>query len=194
MSIRYHRVTVLFHWGLGLALVAQLCFGVSLDDIAPRGTPARAAVINLHKSYGIVLLALIVARLAWRLTHAAPPWPLALPAWQRRAAAWTHRALYACMLVSPLSGWTASNFSSHGVKFFGVALPPLGPDRPDVYAAFNTLHVACGWIFIALLVLHVAAALKHQWLDRDDLLSRMSWRRPAPERPATGLQAAKESR
>ena len=177
MPTHYNRASIVIHWVLALALIGQLTFGVVLDDIAPRGTPARGGVINLHKSCGLVLLLLILVRLAWRLRHAAPPWPASMAAWQRRAAAWSHRLLYACMVVLPASGWVASNFSKHGVKFFGIALPPLGPDLPRVYAAFNGLHHVVGWLLIGLVALHVAAALKHRWVDRDGVFSRMSWPR-----------------
>ena len=132
MPQQYDRVAVALHDAIGALLLAQLAFGFALDDIAPRGTPARGAVVNLHKSFGLVLLALAACRLAWRLRHAPPRWPAGMHGWQRRAATWGHRALYACMFALPLSGWIASNFSRHGVRFFGLALRPLGPDLPAV--------------------------------------------------------------
>ena len=78
------------------------------------------------------------------------------------------------MLTMPLSGYIASNFSKHGIKFFGIALRPWGPDIPAVYSAFNLLHVVTGWLFTALIVGHVLIALKHGLVDRDDTLARMS--------------------
>ena len=81
---RYDAVAVALHWLIGVALLAQITFGFLLDEIAPRGTPSRSAVINLHKSFGLVLAVAILARLAWRLGHRAPPWPATMPAWQRR--------------------------------------------------------------------------------------------------------------
>src|SRR4029453_14041384 len=164
-SARYDRGAIALHWGIGLALLAQIAFGFSLDAIAPRGTPLRAPVINLHKSIGIVLGLLIVVRLAWRLGHAPPPWPESLPSWQRRAPVLGHRALYACMLVMPISGYVGSNFSKHGVRFFGTPWPPWGPDLPAVYAVFNGIHVATAWLFALLIAGHVLAALKHAWVD-----------------------------
>ncbi len=178
MPTRYDRVAIALHWSIGLAVIAQVSFGIFLDEIAPRGTPARGTVVNLHKSCGLVLLALVLARLAWRLRHAPPPWPASVPPWQQRAARWTHRALYGCMLLSPLSGATASNFSKHGVKFFGTYIPPWGPDLPAVYAFFNGLHDIVGWTFVGLIAVHVAAALKHLWWDRDGVAGRMSIRNP----------------
>ena len=170
---RYGRAAIALHWLIGLALLAQIGFGFLLDDLAPRGTPARAGVINLHKSFGIVLGLLIAARLVWRLTHRPPAWPLSMSPWQQRAAAWGHRALYACMVVMPLAGYVASNFSKHGIKFFGVALRPWGPDLPAVYGFFNGLHVATAWLFSALIAGHVLVALKHGLVDRDGVFSRI---------------------
>jgi cytochrome b561 len=172
-SARYAGVAIALHWLIGAALLAQIVFGFLIDDIAPRGTPARAATINLCKSFGIVLALLIVGRLVWRLTHRPPAWPMSVSAWQRSAALLGHRALYACMLLMPLSGYVASNFSKHGVKFFGFAWRPWGPDLPAVYDFFNGLHVIMAFLFCALIAVHVAAALKHLLVDRDEVFSRI---------------------
>lgn len=177
-ATRYGRVAVALHWLIGLALLGQIAFGFLLDDIAPRATPARTGVINLHKSFGIVLGLLIAARLAWRLTHRLPAWPASLPDWQRKAALAVHHALYACMVVMPLSGYVGSNFSKHGVRFFGTTLRPWGPDLPEVYAFFNGIHIVTAWLFGLLIAAHVAAALKHGFVDRDGVMSRI-WPRPS---------------
>ena len=161
------------HWLIGLALLGQITFGFLLDEIAPRGTPARGGIINLHKSFGLVLFALIVLRIVWRLRHRPPEWPSALPAWQRRLAPVGHAALYACMLLMPVSGYLGSNFSKHGVKFFGVALKPWGADLPAVYNVFNGLHVGTAWVFTALITGHVAMALHHALVERDGIFARM---------------------
>ena len=170
---RYDRVTVTLHWLIGLALLAQIGFGFLLDDIAPRGTPDRAATINLHKSLGIVLGVLILARLGWRLRHKPPAWPATMSAFQQRAATFGHRALYACMLVMPLSGYVASNFSKHGIRFFGVMLKPWGPDLPQVYDFLGGVHGVTALVFALLIVGHVAMALKHALMDRDGVFSRI---------------------
>ena len=169
---RYGRVAVAFHWLIGIALLAQTGFGFLLDDIAPRGTPARTEVINLHKSIGIVLGLLILARLAWRLVQSAPGWPDRMPPWQRRAAALSHRALYACMVLMPLSGYLASNFSQRGVRFFGTPLAPWGADLPPLYSLFNGVHVFTAYVFTALIAIHVGAALRHA-IAGDGVFARM---------------------
>ena len=97
-----------------------------------------------------------------------------MPPWQQRAARLGHCALYDCILAMPVSGYIASNIGKHGVKFFGLALRPWCPDLPAVYAAFNLLHVTSGWLFAALIASHVPMALKHRWIDRDGMFSRIS--------------------
>ncbi len=181
---RYGRVAAALHWLIGAALLVQIGFGFLLDEIAPRSTPSRGAVINLHKSVGITLGVLIVLRLLWRLRHRPPDWPAAMAPWQRRAARLGHGALYACMLVMPASGYIASNFSKHGVKFFGIALRPWGPDLPSVYDAFNGLHIVTAFVFTALIVGHVAVALKHALVDRDTVFARIwPWANAPAARP-----------
>lgn len=191
---RFGRMDVFLHWFIGIALLAEIAFGFLLDDIAPRGTPARAGVINLHKSIGVVLGLLIAVRLLWRLRHAPPPWPACVPAWQQRAAHWTYRALGACMVIMPLGGYLGSNFSKYGVRFFGIALAPWGPELPTVYSFFIALHDVTAYVFTALIVLHVGAAAKHALVDRDAVFSRMlpPRRAAAPDRWRPGDPARKE--
>jgi len=190
---RYDSVAVVLHWVIGVALLGQITFGFLLDEIAPRNTPARAGVINLHKSIGIVLAVAILARLAWRLAHRPPAWPAGMPAWQQRAATWAHRALYVCMVAMPVSGYIASNFSKHGVKFFGMLWKPWGPDLPAVYNVFNVIHIVTAFVFTALILLHVAASLKHAWLDRDGVFGRI-WPRALPPIPPAPNQGESRAR
>ena len=172
-ATRYDNTSVALHWLIGIALLAETAFGYLVDDIAPRGTPARGAFINLHKSLGIVLGLLIALRLVWRLLHHAPELPPPTPSWERKAARLGQAAMYACMVALPLSGYVASNFSRYGVRLFGVALPPWGADLPRVYAVFNTVHVVTGYLLCILVAAHVAAALKHALVDRDGVMRSM---------------------
>ena len=171
---RYGRVAIWLHWGIGVLLLAEIAFGLLLDEIAPRGTPARAGVINLHKSFGIVLGVLIVVRIVWRLGHAPPPWPATMSARRQRAANLGHVALYVCMVVAPLAGYLGSNFSKHGVRFLGVAIPPWGPDWPAAYSFLVALHDASAYLLLALTIGHVAMALKHALIERDGIFARIA--------------------
>jgi cytochrome b561 len=170
---RYTRIAVLLHWLIALALFGQIAFGFLVSDIAPQDTPARSAVVNLHKSIGIVLGVLIIARLAWRLSHTPPPWPASMTIGERRAARVVHIALYVCMVMMPLSGYVASNFHRFGITFFGFQWPPWGPALPAVYDFLGVVHGVTALVLCTLIVGHVLAALKHAFIDRDHVFSRM---------------------
>lgn len=171
----YTRTAIVLHWLIALLLLSQFGFGWLLDDI-PRNTPARGYWINLHKTSGVLIGLLIVLRIGWRLRHAPPPAPW-MPTWQRRAAHASHLAMYACMVLMPLSGYLASNFSKHGIKLFNVVrLAPWGSDDKLLYAVFNQTHKVTAVLFAALIAIHLLAVVKHVLVDRDHLLARM-WRR-----------------
>jgi cytochrome b561 len=173
----YTRTAMLLHWLVAILLVSQFAFGWYLNDI-PRGVAARGYLVNLHKSTGMLIGLLILLRIVWRLMHAPPSLPAATPHWQKRAAAASHRLLYVLMLVMPLSGYIASNFSKHGVNFFNsVKFAPWGSEEKLVYAFFNQTHKISSWLLLALVILHVLAALRHLFTDRDDIFSRMLPRR-----------------
>ncbi len=175
MQATYDRTARQLHWLIAALLLAQLIFGWWLGDI-PRGTPARGYYVNLHKSTGLLLGLLIVLRLGWRLRHGAPAWPQAMPRWQRTLAAASHHLLYLLMLLVPLAGYLASNFSKHGVKFFNTwVMPPWGADDKAVYSVLNQTHKVGAALLLALIVLHLLAALHHAW-RRDGVFSRM-WAR-----------------
>jgi cytochrome b561 len=177
---RYDSVAVALHWLLAVALIAQVALGFYLQEI-PRNTPPRGWWVNLHKSTGLVLLALILVRIGWRLAHRPPPLPAIVSAAQRRLAAWGHAVLYVVMLALPLTGYVASNFSKWGVKFFNVIeLPPWGPQDKRLYDLFNDAHQTLAIVFTLLVVAHVVAAVRHLAL-RDGVFARM-WPRPTARR------------
>jgi cytochrome b561 len=160
------------HWLLAALLLGQIAFGWFLTTI-PRGSPVRGYYVNLHKSTGLTLAALILIRILWRATHAAPPLPSFMPTWERSVARSSHRLLYLAMIVLPLSGYLASNFSKYGIKLFNaVSLPPWGSNDPQLYALLNGTHVATAYIFAGLIVIHVLAALRHA-MRRDGVFARM---------------------
>jgi cytochrome b561 len=160
-----------------LAILGQFALGWWMIDVPKDPPGVRAWWFNLHKSIGITLAALVVLRLLWRLGHPGPSLPGTLPRMQRIAAAGTHWALYACMLVMPLSGYLGSSFSKYPIKYFGNALPHWGWDWPAAKAFLSNVHLAAAWLLAALIAVHVVAALRHA-LRRDGLFSRMwpQWR------------------
>jgi cytochrome b561 len=173
MDERYARTAILLHWLVALLLLGQFIFGWYLESI-PRGIPARGYFVNLHKSTGLLIGLVILVRISWRLTHSPPPLPVSVPRWQRQAAVATHYLLYALMLVMPLSGYLASNFSKFGIVFFNVyKWAPWGVESKLLYAFFNQTHIVSSWLLLALVLLHVLAALKHLLVDRDTVFYRM---------------------
>ena len=171
-ALPYTRTAIALHWLIALAVFAQIPFGWYLEEI-PRNTPPRGWYVNLHKSIGVTLGLAIVLRAAWRWFHPPPPTPAWIPRWERIGASATHAALYACMLIMPLSGYVASNFSKWGVKYFNaIDLPPWGVNDERVYAFFNGVHAATSYVFVALIVVHLAGAVRHA-SRRDGILQRM---------------------
>ncbi len=170
--VRYSRTAVVLHWALAALLLGQIAFGWYLEEI-PRGTPARTIYVNFHKSTGMTLGVLILFRLYWRLSHPAPALPASCASWEHAAARASHWALYACMLIMPLTGYLASNFSKWGVNFFNaVKLPPWGIESEAAYNVLNGTHVLTSYVFVTLIAIHVLAALRHLAM-RDGIFSRM---------------------
>jgi cytochrome b561 len=171
--VRYSRTAIALHWLIALVLFVQIPLGWYLEEI-PTGTPARSWYVNLHKSIGMTLGVAIVFRAGWRWLHPAPALPEWLPRWQRIGASASHVALYACMLIMPLSGYLASNFSKWGVKYFNaIDLPPWGVDDARIYALLNGVHVATSYVLVALIVAHTVSALRHAY-RRDGIFQRMA--------------------
>jgi len=172
---RYDRTAVLLHWFLAAALLGQIAFGWILDQFA-RGTPARAAAVNLHKSSGLILALLIVVRIVWRRRHPPPAYPAAMPPRQVLAVRAGHLLLYVCMVGMPLSGYLASNFSRHGINFLNrVPLPPWGPDNMALYGILNCTPDGLAILFSILVAGHILLAIYHALIARDGLSTRMSF-------------------
>ncbi|MFO1397827.1 MAG: cytochrome b [Burkholderiales bacterium] len=176
MSERYGPVAVALHWLSALLVLAGFALGVWMTGLAL--SPATLRWYGWHKWIGITVFLLAALRLAWRW-HAPPPtWPPALPAWQRRGALLAHRALYALMLAVPLSGWLYSSATGVSVVYLSlVPLPNLVPKDKALAGAMLAVHQSLNATLALLVLVHVAAAAKHQWIDRDEILSRMRpWR------------------
>jgi cytochrome b561 len=173
MSMRYDRTAVFLHWTIGLAILGQFALGVLMQEVPKGSDGARAAWFNVHKSIGITLGALVVLRLLWRASHAPPPLPARLPAWQSVGAKASHYGLYACMLVMPLSGYLGSTFSGYPIKYFGYTLPHWAWAWPAAKQFLAALHSSTAWCFVVLVTLHVGAALWH--LVRADGVFRRMW-------------------
>jgi cytochrome b561 len=138
----------------------------------PKGLPVKSTLLNLHKSLGLTIFLLVLLRIVARAAFHRPPLP-PMRAWQRAAARATQGLLYVAMVAMPLTGYLGSSFNRYGTRFWGIALPKWGWDDAALRERFFGAHQIIAWVLIALIVLHVAGAIKHQWIDRDNLIGRM---------------------
>lgn len=193
---RYNKVTIILHWLIGLALLCMFALGFWMSDLSkdlPKVatldlfnwgihtltfseplTP-RAYYFNLHKSVGITLFALIIFRMLWRMAYPGPTLPSTMKDWEKMLATATHKALYALMLVMPLSGLLMAVLSKYGVVWFGIPLVH-GVDNAIMRDVFKEAHELIGTVFLTIIVLHIAAAIKHKVVDKDNVMERMSLR------------------
>jgi len=170
-SLRYSSVAIALHWLLAAALAVSGCVGVFMSELA--ASPFKLRLYNWHKWAGITILALSGLRLAWRLSHRPPP-DVAMPGWQRSAAHLTHLLLYGLFLGVPLAGWAYSSAAGFPVVLFGVlALPDFVPVDKVLAEAIKPWHANLALALFGLVMVHVAAAIKHHFIDRDGLLNRM---------------------
>jgi cytochrome b561 len=175
-SERYTGIAIALHWVLALALV--LAFGMGLYMTGLPFSPQRLKYFNWHKWAGITILFLSALRLFWRLTHRPPALPAAvaraMPRWQHVVHGGTHDVLYLLFFAVPLFGWAYSSAAGFPIVLFGVLpLPDFVPASKELAEFIKPWHKAAAFALIALALLHAAAALKHQWIDRDGLIDRM---------------------
>ena len=172
-SPRYTLPAIAFHWLLALLITGSFAFGLYIVDLP--FSPARLKQYNWHKWAGITILTLSALRLLWRLTHRPPALDSTTPVWQARASQAAHALLYALFFAAPLAGWAYSSAAGFPVVYFGLfQLPDLVSRSTELAETLKLTHRLLTYSLATLVVLHVAAALKHQWIDRDRLLARMN--------------------
>lgn len=163
-----------FHWLVAALILAQAIIGLTM--VGMDVTPAKVRVFALHKSIGMTILALVLLRIAWRSGERRPADPPAMPRWQARAARAMHLALYVLILAIPFSGWWFNSASGAPLVWFDwLKLPGLGGYDPVWKPRALLLHQTLFWLLVALLVLHVGAALWHHFRQHDDVLRRMTF-------------------
>lgn len=173
---RYTPVAMFLHWGLAVAIIGAFGMGLYLEGLP--FSPAKLKLINWHKWAGVSILALSLLRLMWRLSHRPPELPeavrRAMPGWQMAAFHGTHHLMYLLFFVVPLAGWAYSSAKGFPIVWFGVLpLPDLVGKDEALAQIFKPVHALGAFALMGLVALHVAAALKHQFVDRDGLLDRM---------------------
>ena len=173
MDARYTTTAIALHWATAIAIVVLLLFG---EDMVKIRAGATDFTRSIHAGLGMLVLALTAIRLGWRLANPPPPLPPGGKAWEVKLSKLTHGIFYALMLFLPLSGWLAASalFFERNISFsvaglFGLPVIPV-PDLGEFYEAIHSLAGDAMWVLLAL---HVLAALKHQFIDKDNLLARM---------------------
>jgi cytochrome b561 len=169
---RYGVVAQLFHWTIVVLIIVQFILANRADGL-PLGS-AKIAVLAQHKSFGITILCLALLRLLWRWFNPVPAEPLDIAPWQRMVARVSHIGLYVLLLITPLAGWLMSSARNFPVSWFGLVTLPdfIAPNRP-AYEFLHETHELLAQTLFWLALLHVAAALKHHFIDKDNVLRRM---------------------
>ena len=173
---RYSTIAMVLHWLLGLTIFVMFGVGLYMADLP--FSPLRLKLYNYHKWAGICFLLLTVLRLLWRFTHRPPALPAAIeqamPTWQNRLYHATHGVLYALFFAVPLIGWAYSSAAGFTIVLFGVIpLPDLLTVDKEFAKQIRDLHEISAFALVGLALLHIVAALKHQFIDRDKLINRM---------------------
>ena len=182
-QIRYNLIARVLHAALALALVGVFAVGLYMADLP--FSPQRLKLYNWHKWAGVVIFTLSFVRLMWRLVSPPPALPEAIeqtmPAWQRVAHHATHLGLYLLFFAVPLVGWAYSSAAGFPIVPFGLfQLPDFVPVSEALAEWLKPVHKWLAFAMAGLVVLHVAGALKHYFIDRDGLLSRMGFGRQPP--------------
>lgn len=167
----YNSLARFFHWAMALLVAAAVALALYMDDMP--FSAEKFTLIQRHKSLGLTVLALVFARAAWRFTTPAPLLPAGMPRWQKLLAHATHAMLYVLMFAVPLSGYLMSDAAGYHPTWFGVPVPVLMQPDAAIAKALNEVHEVAAWTLVALVVLHVGAALYHHFYVRDDTLRRM---------------------
>jgi cytochrome b561 len=171
-AIRYRKIVVWIHWITALLVIMQVYIGFTFHDM-PRG-PDRDFVFAWHKTWGALILVLALIRLAVRLMNPPPPYPSEMARWERAFAVWTHRLFYFLLIALPLTGLAAVSGRAEGgwvplqLGLWLPAIPGIGRDNE-----FGDIHELLVFTTLGLLALHVAGALKHQFIDRGPSADRM---------------------
>lgn len=169
-SQRYGAVAQLFHWGIVALIITQFFLAYKAAGLSPI---KKVPVLELHKSIGMTIFGLAILRLIWRWFNPVPSIPTG-PRWQQLAAHISHWALYALILITPVIGWLMSSARSFTVSWFRlITLPDLVEPSKPAYNFYHETHEILAFTLLVVALIHAAAALKHHFFDRDNVLRRM---------------------
>jgi cytochrome b561 len=168
----YTRTAISLHWIIALLIFTAFPLGVYMHDLPL--SPDKLRLYSWHKWIGVTIFLLAVLRIFWRSTHHPPPLPATMQPWERFAAEAVHYSLYLLILAIPLSGWLMSSAKGIQTVWFGVLpLPDLLAKDKALGDTLKQLHVILNFTMLGLVIAHVGAALKHHFIEHDDILARM---------------------
>ncbi|VEG90015.1 cytochrome b [Legionella spiritensis] len=167
---RYGLIAILMHWVLALLMIGLIILGLYMVELPI--SLQKLKLYGWHKEYGFLVLGLAILRLMWRFINVTPH--LELPRWESFAAHSVHWTFYGFMFALPVTGWLITSAAALPASFFGlVTLPNLVSPNEDARILYIEIHKWLGYALIAVIFLHIAAALKHHFIDKDDILRRM---------------------
>lgn len=194
VSNRYTKTAVVLHWLIAIAIFGMFALGWYMSELPKEGpkqmafdlfdlgiytwqlseeATLRTFYFNLHKSIGVTLLALVIFRLIWRITHKPPALLTSYSAFERKLATGAHHLLYLLMIVLPVSGLMMTLYSKYGLKWFGIDFLP-GLDNKGLRDIFKESHEIIGVIILLVIIIHILGALKHKFVDKDTTMQRMT--------------------
>jgi cytochrome b561 len=184
MELKYNNTAIFLHWFIALAIILQLCGGIWMVGAINIEATKQTAYnfYQYHKSLGFVILVASLFRLFWRVAHKVPPLPEHMKLWEKVAAHLSHLALYVLLIGIPLLGWAMVSTSPYGIptRIFNLFEWPHIPflansdNKLELHQFFKDSHKYTAYLMILLLFIHLSAALKHQFIDKDNLIKRMS--------------------
>ena len=170
--LRYSPPAIVLHWLLALLIFVTFPLGVYMHELPL--SPDKLKLYSYHKWIGVTILMLASLRVMWRVTHIPPPLPDDMARWQRRTSQAVHGLLYVLIVAIPLSGWLMSSAKGFQTVWFGVLpLPDLVEKNRELGDLLSTVHQALNYTLLALVILHVGAALKHHIIERRPFMQRM---------------------
>lgn len=168
----YGAVAISLHWLVFAFIMTNWLLGLYMVELPL--SPLKLKTFSWHKWIGVTALLIVVFRVTWRATHPVPPLPVSIPQWQRKLANLSHLVLYLLLLAVPLSGWLYSSATGVPTVYLGwFQLPDMVQKDRQLAALLKIAHISLNSGLFLVVCVHVAAALKHHWIDRDDILIRM---------------------
>ena len=178
----YGLIAKLFHWLIAVMIIALLPVGLFMGGMD--NSPVKFQIYALHKSFGLLVFFLGIGRIVWRLISPPPDHLENHEHWEVTLASAAHFWLYVCIIGMPLSGWLMSSAGEFPVPFFGIQMPAIVGKDEALGHLFNNVHEILAYTLLFVLGLHIAGALKHHVLDKDETLMRMAWRKEGLLLPA----------